>query len=201
MPRLDPMPDTCRTAIDVRAHALAVFQKRRAAYERLSTEPSPAEEPAPDPTVKRPAGEQPIWRRLSVASELARQLGVPREALQKGAGRGLPWVVFRELGMALAARLSRQSLNEIGRAYGGLNHSTVLSAKRAMAAILNAAALDEMTPASVWVETCLPLAFVEIARRRRACANRVVSLDERGKFAVAREQNTELPPEAICGNR
>jgi hypothetical protein len=60
-----------------------------------------------------------------------------------------------------------------------------------------------MTPASVWVETCLPLAFVEIARRRRARANKAVPLDANGKFAsqVAREQNGKFPPEAICSNR
>jgi hypothetical protein len=195
---LRSMPDTCRTAADVRAHAIAIFQKRRAAYARLSAAPPPADEPTESGMPAERPAEGPSRRCVSVINELARQLGVPREALQKDAGRGLPWVVFRELGMALTARLSRQSLNEIGRAYGGLDHSTVLSAKRAMAVILNATGLDEMTPASVWVETCLPLAFVEIARRRRACANRAVSLDERGKFA--REQNTELPPEAICGN-
>jgi hypothetical protein len=116
-------------------HAPAI-QRRRVAYERLSVEPPAADEPEPDQTVKRPAGEQPIWRRLSVASELVRQLGVPRAALQKDAGRGLPWVVFRELGMALTAKLTKQSLNEIGRLFGGLDHSTVLSGKRAMAAIL-----------------------------------------------------------------
>jgi chromosomal replication initiation ATPase DnaA len=42
-------------------------------------------------------------------------------------------VVFRELGMALTAKLTKQSLNEIGRLFGGLDHSTVLSGKRAMA--------------------------------------------------------------------
>jgi hypothetical protein len=85
----------------------------------------------------RPSNDRPeSRRRLSVASELVRQLGVPRAALQKDAGRGLPWVVFRELGMALTAKLTKQSLNEIGRLFGGLDHSTVLSGKRAMAAIL-----------------------------------------------------------------
>jgi hypothetical protein len=182
MPRLEPMPDTCRTASDVRAHAIAVFRRRRATYERLSAEPPPAEEPELPAEPQCPA-EKPARRRVSVINELARQLGVPRDALQKDAGRGLPWVVFRELGMALTAKLTKQSLNEIGRAYGGLDHSTVLSGRRAMTAILNAVELTETDHVSTWVAACLPLAFVEIDRRRRTCASRAVSLDENGKFA------------------
>jgi hypothetical protein len=77
MPRMAPMPDTCRTAADVRAAARVVFERRRAAYENLAAAPAEpellAERSAVNPPPPRP-----------ICCEVSRQLGIQATWLQKG---------------------------------------------------------------------------------------------------------------------
>jgi hypothetical protein len=116
MAHLDLPLDHVRTAADAWAAAIAVHRRRVAAYERLSAAPPPTEEREQP---ERLASEEPMRRSVSIAAELARQLGVPTIEIKKETGRGLAWVAFRQLGMALTARLTKLSLKQIGRVYGG----------------------------------------------------------------------------------
>jgi hypothetical protein len=180
MPRLDPMPDTCRTAADVRATSRAVFERRRVAYEKLAAAPR-AE---PELLAERPAvNPPPPWR--PIYSEVSRQLGIPSDWLKKGTeSRGMPTAAYRQLAMALMCRLTKLSLNTIARLFDINDHSTVIHARNAMQPILDAAGLTEADSVPVWVEATLPLLFVHLAAyRAKNRAHGAAMHGANGKFA------------------
>jgi Bacterial dnaA protein helix-turn-helix len=190
MPQLDPMPDTCRSAADVRARALAVFERRRAAYEKLATEMPPAAELEPVAEPEMPAElkrREGMWR--PIWAEVARQTGINPEHIKKGdESRGQPLTSYRQLAIALTCRLTKLSLNTIAVVFGVRDHTSVIHARNAMRPILDATGLTEAAPVPLWVETCLPFVLVHIAQNRasnRAFA--VASRQRNGKFIPAEE--------------
>ncbi|HKD24879.1 MAG TPA: hypothetical protein VKC66_03030 [Xanthobacteraceae bacterium] len=84
MPRLAPMHDDVSSAPDVFARALAVHQRRLAAYHRQATQAPLAEQQS-----AAEAPPAPVWK--TVNQEIARQLGIPANQIRKdGDGRGQP---------------------------------------------------------------------------------------------------------------
>jgi hypothetical protein len=89
--------------------------------------------------------------------------------LKKGNVRGMPYVAYRQLGIALYRRLSRMSLTAISRLYN-VDRSSIIAAERRMAPVLAATRLDDTAPVALWVAAALPYLFRDIAARRRKCA-------------------------------
>jgi hypothetical protein len=184
MPRL-AIYDDVRTAADVRARAFAVFERRRAAYEKRAAEMPPDEPEIPvqlEQSVRpkrRPGNWRPIW------SEIARQTGVPAEHIKKcAAGRGMPVTAYRQLAMSLMCRLTKLSLSTIARLFDVNDHSMVIHARNSMKPILDATGLDETAPVQIWVESCLPLLFIHVAEHRaKNRAHGVATHGTNGKFA------------------
>jgi hypothetical protein len=195
MPRLAIYDDVC-TAADVRARAFAVFERRRAAYEKLAAE-MPPDEPEipvlPEQSVRperRPRNWRPIW------IEVARQTGIPPEHIKKGdEGRSMPVTGYRQLAMALMCRLTKLSLNTIARLFNINDHSTVIHARNSLKPLLDATGLDEVDSIPVWVEATLPLLFVHLAEHRaKNRAHGAAMHGTNGKFA-GQDWTTRSPPE------
>ncbi len=92
-----------------------------------------SEEPSPD-TVRRLLGSRTTSSRRApsledIVATVAAELGISGQQL-RGRGRGPAVVWARHLAMYLARELTDASLPEIGRAFGGRNHTTVLHAVR-----------------------------------------------------------------------
>jgi hypothetical protein len=184
MPRL-AIYDDVRTAADVRARAFAVFERRRAAYEKLAAEMPPDEPEIPvlqEQSVlpeRRPGNWRPIW------AEVARQTGVPAEHIKKGdESRGMPITAYRQLAMSLLCRLTPLPLTSIANLFGLNDHSTVIHARRAMQPVLDATELTEADSVSEWVAAALPLLFCHLEdHRRKNRAHGATMHGANGKFA------------------
>lgn len=94
------------------------------------------------------------YRIEEIQREVCRFSGISRtEILSNRRTRNL--VVPRQLAMALAKHLTARSLPEIGRAFGGRDHTTVLHAVRKMSPVMDSAA-GEVEPGaelSLWVSS------------------------------------------------
>jgi hypothetical protein len=192
MPRL-AIYDDVRTAVDVRARAFAVFERRRAAYMKLAA--APPAEPVPRAEARGPLPFAPTWK--AICNEIARQVGLPSQALLKGHGRGMPTIALRQLAAALTRRLTGLSFPTIARHLGLRDHTTALYAVSRMQPLMAALEpeLGEEDTVQRWVECALPLLFLHIAEiRAKNRAHGVAMHGPSGKFA-RQDWTTTSPPE------
>lgn len=169
-------PIECKTAADVWAAAAAVRQKQKASRMPPAPEPEP-EKPQIIPIEAPPDSD---FARLVAAAyparypgELAR-LGVSVKAIQAAvseasgvrvtdlisARRTANVVLPRQIAMALAKHFTLKSLPEIGRRFGGRDHTTVLHACRKMEPVIEAVAarVPEGSTLEAWVAAALETA-------------------------------------------
>ena len=119
--------------------------------------------------------DQPITDRPNVTAVISRVAEVAglRVGDLMSARRTANVVLPRQIGMALAKRLTLRSLPEIGRRFGGRDHTTVLHAIRKMEPVIDAVEdhLPQGSTLDEWVKAALYLAGtmkLEYTRGKRA---------------------------------
>ena len=148
--------NTYNTAQDVLAHAREVMVKRRQWYSRpepvfiISPKPiAPPETPLKETTPLPPLLSLVVWPEWRLGLEGGRfsireiQRAVVRQypiELKKliGRDRTYPAVKSRHVAMALCRVIAKRSSPEIGRRFGGRDHTTVLYAVRKMQPVIKA---------------------------------------------------------------
>jgi hypothetical protein len=153
----------------------AVYASRaRATASRVVTQPSPKIEPIRQPARMEPAmgevidlpqflpqrGVEPVKITIKAVQEaVCRRTQVRRNDLLSSR-RDAAVILPRHIAMALTKYLTTKSLPEIGRQFGGKDHTTVLHACRKMEAVIHAVALELGPSASLddWVLAVLDLA-------------------------------------------
>lgn len=104
---------------------------------------------------------------------VCRKWNIPREDILS-TRRTLKIVVPKQAAMALAKRLTHHSLPEIGRRFGGRDHTTILHAVRKFEPILAMADMPENAPLAAWVERIYELVqqnpFPKMLRKNKETA-------------------------------
>lgn len=139
-----------------REQRIAERKRRRAAFKlapvvtplAMAVRPAPLAAPMTDPPLKESAPEPTVIYRLwcddlvhyglsvltrptvwEIINATARYFGLLARDIMKG-GRVADFVYARHVAMFLASRLTKNSLTEIARRFGGMDHTTVLHAVR-----------------------------------------------------------------------
>jgi hypothetical protein len=131
MSRFHFPPDTVRTGPEALAAAVAAMNWRRSFYPRQRPVPAPTAPPKPAWPINLPAVEIKFGR-IRVADVIdtaAAIFGITRDELI-GHGRRGKFMLPRHAAMAVARRVTQNSLPELGRMFGDRDHTTILSACR-----------------------------------------------------------------------
>jgi hypothetical protein len=179
------MQDHCHSASHVRAAAQAARKWREKMFSpappkppepELEPEPAPQEVleipaflparpaiPGPnDFNIARPSVQEIIRRMARIAGFTVTDLCSAR--------RTFPLVRPRQIAMALAKELTQRTLPDIGRKFGGRDHTTILHAVRRYAPLMDATRVAMQPHASLddWINTALELSqTIPLANYRR----------------------------------